>query len=62
MKGILSRYVQSVSAGPTQGCAVLNHQVLIMKVSAPTPEYHTGREGSVNVLPLPLGARYATVR
>jgi len=62
IKGVLSRDARSVSAEPTQGSAFLNDQVLIMKVSEPTPDSDTEREGSVSLLSLPLENRDETGR
>ena len=39
IKDVLSRDVRSVSAGPTQGSAYMNHHVMIMKNSEHTPGY-----------------------
>jgi len=78
MNGVVSRYVRSVSAEPTQGCAFLNHQVLNMHSEPmragvieniffnerfrPHPGNDTGREGSVSAHPLLQGKFNATVR
>ncbi len=42
MNDVLSRNGHSVSAEPTQGCAYMNHHVLIMKNSEHTPGYREG--------------------
>ncbi len=67
IKDVLSRDVRSVSAGPTQGSAYMNHHVMIMKNSEHTPGYKTWRETSLRALsridhPCLRGRIYATVR
>jgi hypothetical protein len=51
IKNVLSRKGRSVSAEPTQGCAYMNHHVLIMKNSEHTPgqSYKQKRSGKVDL-------------